>query len=41
MAKYPFLSDEWFTAVRQIQAEALDKMRARLRVRGLSRDALL
>ena len=27
--------------VRQIQAEALDKMRARLRVRGLSRDALL
>jgi RNA polymerase nonessential primary-like sigma factor len=27
--------------VRQIQAEALDKLRARLRVRGLSRDALL
>jgi RNA polymerase nonessential primary-like sigma factor len=27
--------------VRQIQAEALDKLRARLRLRGLSRDALL
>ena len=27
--------------VRQIQAEALDKLRARLRVHGLSRDALL
>src|SRR5207237_904724 len=27
--------------VRQIQAEALDKLRARLRVRGLPRDALL
>ena len=27
--------------VRQIQSEALDKLRARLRVRGLSRDALL
>jgi RNA polymerase nonessential primary-like sigma factor len=27
--------------VRQIQAEALDRLRARLRVRGLSRDALL
>jgi len=27
--------------VRQIQAEALDKLRSRLRVRGLSRDALL
>ena len=27
--------------VRQIQAEALEKLRARLRVRGLSRDALL
>jgi RNA polymerase nonessential primary-like sigma factor len=27
--------------VRQIQGEALDKLRARLRVRGLSRDALL
>jgi RNA polymerase nonessential primary-like sigma factor len=27
--------------VRQIQAEALDKLRARLRMRGLSRDALL
>ena len=27
--------------VRQIQAEALEKLRGRLRVRGLSRDALL
>jgi RNA polymerase nonessential primary-like sigma factor len=27
--------------VRQIQSEALDKLRARLRVRVLSRDALL
>ena len=27
--------------VRQIQSEALDKLRARLRRRGLSRDALL
>ncbi len=27
--------------VRQIQAEALDRLRTRLRVRGLSRDALL
>jgi len=27
--------------VRQIQAEALDKLRARLRVHGLSREALL
>jgi len=27
--------------VRQIQSEALEKLRARLRVRGLSRDALL
>ena len=27
--------------VRQIQAEALEKLRGRLRVRGLSREALL